>query len=534
MSWGDGSGAPTSGNNLVIVGTDNSGLLHVRIFDPGGTRVTDKDETKLPGTQAAAILALKQQIPALLAKQVLSDAEKSQVITKATSIAGHTRAKAGDAKDVVDLRECVSLTATKTTRVAMTISQGILALHEVHSGGGLLALLRPVAEDKSHSWVWQDDDPVPKDVFERPVERPFDPLFLPGGRHVVFARPGRVLVLDLWGCQGLSAFKESQPWELVLADRQLVAPPVALNGSTLGLLCRAASTDYHWEVWNLKHDANGGTIATKDASVALSSAKPQDHHLQGDVCQLALVDGRVLAFATRKGHWVWSKENAMAGSADPSTFIRTWPKDNTPKNVEIQLDTQIVNRVAFHSPQQGFLVDEPGKSMRFEWHYRVKRDSPGTHTTHSSGVEQYFVEFSPLLASGASSLDDALDSDRDATPLGATSNTGTLVKMLYKHGDKLRLGNNNGAIGKSEIHLPNLISGLRLLDPFIVAIAPDERTKDRQLEIHSLLHEHDPKLVIQAKGIVSDPLIWGRWLFTAEIEDDLGLVVKRRALVPEQ
>ncbi|MGO9207619.1 MAG: hypothetical protein ACLQBX_15800 [Candidatus Limnocylindrales bacterium] len=90
MSWGDGSGMPTSGNNLAIVGTDNNGLLHIRIFDAGGNRVTDTDETKLPSTQAAAISTLKQQLPALLPPHVLTGAEKSQVLTEVTSIFGQT------------------------------------------------------------------------------------------------------------------------------------------------------------------------------------------------------------------------------------------------------------------------------------------------------------------------------------------------------------------------------------------------------------------------------------------------------------
>ena len=57
VSWGDGSGVPTSGNELVIVGIDNNGLLHIRIFDAGGKRITDTDETNLSGLQAGAISA---------------------------------------------------------------------------------------------------------------------------------------------------------------------------------------------------------------------------------------------------------------------------------------------------------------------------------------------------------------------------------------------------------------------------------------------------------------------------------------------
>ena len=90
MSWGDGSGVPTSGNNLVIVGTDNDGLLHIRIFDAEGNRITDTDETKLPSTQAGAISTLKQQLPGLLPPHVLTAAETAEVITEATSIVGQT------------------------------------------------------------------------------------------------------------------------------------------------------------------------------------------------------------------------------------------------------------------------------------------------------------------------------------------------------------------------------------------------------------------------------------------------------------
>ena len=100
MSWGDGSGVPTSGKNLVVVGTDNNGLLHIRIFDAAGNRIKDTDETQLPA-QAAAIATLKQQLPGLLPPHVLTDAEKAQVIAEATSIVGQTNIR--DRDPVADL-----------------------------------------------------------------------------------------------------------------------------------------------------------------------------------------------------------------------------------------------------------------------------------------------------------------------------------------------------------------------------------------------------------------------------------------------
>jgi hypothetical protein len=85
MSWGDGSGVPTSGSNLVIVGIDKNGLLRIRIFDIGGN-VTD--ETRLPSTQAGAISTLKQLIPGLLPPHALTGPEKAQLIGEVALIVG--------------------------------------------------------------------------------------------------------------------------------------------------------------------------------------------------------------------------------------------------------------------------------------------------------------------------------------------------------------------------------------------------------------------------------------------------------------
>jgi serine/threonine protein kinase len=89
MSWGDGSEVPTSEKNLVVVGTDNDDLLHIRIFDAAGNRIKDTDETQLPD-RAGAVASLKQQLPGLLPPHVLTVAENEQVIAEVTSIVGQT------------------------------------------------------------------------------------------------------------------------------------------------------------------------------------------------------------------------------------------------------------------------------------------------------------------------------------------------------------------------------------------------------------------------------------------------------------
>jgi WD40 repeat protein len=87
MRWGDGAEVPTSGESLVLIGTDDDGALHIRIFDAEGRRSHDTDETRLPD-QAAAIASLKGRVRGLLPPPRLTDANKAQVIAVAASIVG--------------------------------------------------------------------------------------------------------------------------------------------------------------------------------------------------------------------------------------------------------------------------------------------------------------------------------------------------------------------------------------------------------------------------------------------------------------
>jgi hypothetical protein len=93
MSWGDRSGVPTSGDKLVIVGIDNQGLLHIRIFDAGGNSVMDTDETRLSSEHAVAIATLKRELPDSLPPQALTGAKKARIIRKVVSIVAREDAR---------------------------------------------------------------------------------------------------------------------------------------------------------------------------------------------------------------------------------------------------------------------------------------------------------------------------------------------------------------------------------------------------------------------------------------------------------
>jgi hypothetical protein len=90
VSWEGRSGVPTSGKKLVILGIDNNDLLHIRIFDAGGKRVTDTDETKLSSAQAVAIAMLKKQLPSLLPPHELTGGQKGRVMRRVITIVAQT------------------------------------------------------------------------------------------------------------------------------------------------------------------------------------------------------------------------------------------------------------------------------------------------------------------------------------------------------------------------------------------------------------------------------------------------------------
>ena len=88
ISWGGGSGVPTRGSKLVIIGVDKNDLLHIRIFDDGGKRVMDTDETKLSSAQAVPIWTLKHELPGLLPPHELTGAKQARVMRKVRTIVG--------------------------------------------------------------------------------------------------------------------------------------------------------------------------------------------------------------------------------------------------------------------------------------------------------------------------------------------------------------------------------------------------------------------------------------------------------------
>ena len=129
VNWGNGSGVPTSGKDLVIVGIDSNGLLHIRIFGANGNLITDTDEAELPQTptELALIATLKDELPSLLAPNyVLTAGDKAQVLAEATLIAGQASSQ------ITSIATAVSLAAALSGEVSVAVSLGLsLATNEI-------------------------------------------------------------------------------------------------------------------------------------------------------------------------------------------------------------------------------------------------------------------------------------------------------------------------------------------------------------------------------------------------------------------
>jgi hypothetical protein len=98
VRWGVDSVA--SRGNVIAVGIDNAGLVHIRTRDDNGRLVADTDEKKQPATHAAAFASLKQKLPGLMPPHPLSTAERNQVLAEVFSIIGRPHARK------IDLARC--------------------------------------------------------------------------------------------------------------------------------------------------------------------------------------------------------------------------------------------------------------------------------------------------------------------------------------------------------------------------------------------------------------------------------------------
>lgn len=89
LRWGDGMSVPTSGDSDLIIGTDDHGVLHMRIFNDSRKQIIDTDESQL-AEHAKAIKALKKRLKKLSPPFILTDKEQERLVNEVAAMVGLT------------------------------------------------------------------------------------------------------------------------------------------------------------------------------------------------------------------------------------------------------------------------------------------------------------------------------------------------------------------------------------------------------------------------------------------------------------
>ncbi len=397
--------------------------------------------------------------------------------------------------------------------VAASFVRGTIAIHQT---GGFLALVHPFrsASDgaKHKSIIWSDDELVqtPANV------RPFQPCTMPGDRHILFSDSHAVYGVHLWSLRGWSGSNERRYMPLVDCSAEsspkITAAPIPLSETEFGLLLRIDGA-YRWGVFDLAPMREGTPLPDV---LRRSVACP----IEGQPCHAQLVADRFLAFATPKGHWVWKMGDAQSGQLD--AMRRTWKRQDQ----SLIMNSHDENARSFHFEKQYIFhrTREPGLVT---WYFQVQG-------LPARRFEYYDLRVDTLERGRQGVLGDA----DDFVSLGALENPDDARMpqyMLFMRGGRLLIDNRGTLQGYRNRNLINVVAhaaGLTFSDPLVATIVRGATGGARQLNIYSVVGG-GPRHVDVGK-LVSNPLLWSRWLFTVEGMEGHGVVVRRRTLCPAE
>jgi serine/threonine protein kinase/WD40 repeat protein len=191
--WGDGTGVPTSGTALVIVGTDGANRVHVRIFDREGHRVADTDETKLSPAQALPILALKRRVSDLLPPHVITGVERARFLRALTSVVHPYPLRDVKAWELDSGREVFSFP------MAASLENSSLWLGFSPDGGALATAATNPAGDVLQVWditTRRSRFAIPLQSLSQSTQVPLRAAFSPDGRRIACAL--NLLQVGVW------------------------------------------------------------------------------------------------------------------------------------------------------------------------------------------------------------------------------------------------------------------------------------------------------------------------------------------------
>lgn len=424
--------------------------------------------------------------------------------------------------------------------LSMAMVRGTIA---VHQSGHFLSLVKGVPVGDGPPRIWSLEDPFPElperesrlieglDVRQRPP-RVYPPRLLPDERRLLYAGRQGMLVLDLWSCGGLSAHEDAPRYRLVSCRRRsIVAPPVVLDETRIGVLTqsweRPADRPFAWTVWDLSRPP------AEDAEVSdhLDDDEAGRLEIPAPPCRCEEVAGRVLTFATARGHWIWDVREAAEGKVE--ALRQTWPGPGTPAGATIDLDGRADYLSPTPPPGQSFLV-QGHHAERFSWFLPV-RGAEGEAEVH-----QYEVQFDTRLATSAQKVRNL---PAGAVPIGPASDADnpTILKTHFRSGRRVYSLRDGNTVSLHQMDVPDDVHDLRLHGPLVLIVTPSGKD-ERSVLIKSLHHPGaGVRVELQARPassgasavrnkLIGAPLLWGRWLYTVELDADGRLWLLRRRL----
>jgi hypothetical protein len=416
----------------------------------------------------------------------------------------------GEAETVADLAALRDFHDPRAM-LAVRFVHGLVAIHQA---GGFIGLVHPfrgtAAEgEAAEAPVWASAEIIKC----RPDVRPFDPVLGDDLKHLLFSTPAGVHAVHLWSLPGW--VYEGEPWFTAVVDAsaagspKLVAPPVILSAERFGLVGRDEQNRYRWGTFDL----SGGQIFAADS---------QELPVEGAPCQVTRVGRELIAFATPLGHWVWRVADALGSNT--GAVVRTWPQEHA--SGRLLLDMEWHTPQHFHLARQVLNYSRPehGQAGRLEWLFAVG-------TNHAHELYQYAVDTQTLQPTRARNLE--LTSEKGALPIGVHADSvGSVALVRSQRLLRCVTATIQDWPGAAAVNVVEEFSGLIFHDPLMIILGSRElegRAEERRRVTVRSLHHPSEWVAFPLGSILADPIVWARWLFTIE-RDDQRLLLCRRAL----
>jgi hypothetical protein len=317
--------------------------------------------------------------------------------------------------------------------------------------------------------------------------------------------------VDLWRLQRLSAHGDADA-RTIRWDRglQLVSAPIPLMGRRLGLLLRTGN-EHRWSIWDLEKELLENAAQLVRRWKAAPVVK-----IDGESVDCFRLGEPLVAIESTLGHWVLPV--AATETESVSGLRLTCSLGATASNV----GRSVIEpgdrwwRLRSILPR---VVD--GRQIGVEWFYRVSyQDRSGGH------VERYRLMFDGSLPEKPQFL---RESD-GLKPVGVEAVGGSEQPIfLSSRWEFLRLIGASGRLEQCGVTLPQIPNSLFVGGHMFLALG--NAAVGRHAAWFGTLGPERWALLADNAGFPhADPLLWSRWCFTVERDQDSRLMLLRRDL----